>query len=102
MTEVSRNLTIEYGLGRPLHHIVDRWRKNSASKAIAEKKEKIEKKQGGVKIADIAEDYDHYFILYVSRKNVKHGVDQNEQKKFCMLLDVFTNASIQIRISYVK
>ena len=44
--------------------------KNSASKAIAEKKEKIEKKQGGVKIADIAEDYDHYFILYVSRKNV--------------------------------
>ena len=50
--------------------------KNFASKAIAEKKEK------GVKIADIAEDYDHYFILYVSRKNVKHGVDKNEQNKF--------------------
>ena len=66
------------------------------------RRKKAEKKQGGVKIADIAEDYDHYFILYVGRKNVKHGVDQNEQKKFCMLLDVFRNASIQIHINYVK
>ena len=42
------------------------------------------------------------FILYVSWKNVKHGVNQNEKKKVTLFLDAFTHAPIQICIKYMK